>query len=193
MQGRSNHSALRSGAIVQVSDHPLPNFNDQWLLTDVRHQGQQPSILERVTTDRVRRYSNQFSAIPWSTVFRPALTQARPVIPGFQTARVLGPIGEPATPDDQGRIQVRLWPTPDTDANEASGFWLPMVQATPDSRIDPSRLPVAGTDVLISFLDSDPDRPVLYAAANTPPAPRPSQPPKGDDRLLLDWLVNRKP
>jgi type VI secretion system secreted protein VgrG len=190
MQGQSNQSALRSGRIVQVSEHPLPNFNDQWLLTEIRHQGRQPSILERNATDKVRRYSNQFTAIPWSTVFRPALTQARPNIPGFQTARVLGPRGLSAELDDQGRIKVRLWPTPQPEEDESSGFWLPVIVVAPDGRIDPSRLPVAGTDVLISFLDGDPDRPVLYATANSPPRRVPH--PKGDDRLLLDWLVNRK-
>ncbi|QVW26915.1 type VI secretion system tip protein VgrG [Pseudomonas hormoni] len=192
MQGQSNQSALRSGRIVQVSEHPLPNFNDQWLVIEIRHQGRQPSILERNATDGVRRYSNQFTAIPWSTVFRPSLTQARPNIPGFQTARVLGPVGQPAELDDQGRIKVRLWPTPQTEEDESSGFWLPVVVVAPDGRIDPSRLPVAGTDVLISFLDSDPDRPVLYATASSPPAPGPVPQPKGDDRLLFDWLVNRK-
>lgn len=192
MQGQSNQSALRSGRIVQVSEHPLPNFNDQWLLTELRHQGQQPSILERNPTRTTRRYSNQFTALPWSTVFRPALTHARPGIPGFQTARVLGPAGKPARLDDQGRIQVRLWPGPESEDDQSTGFWLPVVLATPEGRIDPSRLPLAGTNVLISFLDSDPDRPVLYAAATSPPAPRPAPRPKGDDRLLFDWLLNRK-
>ena len=67
-----------------------------------------------------------------------------------------------------------------------------MVVATPHSRVDPQSLPLAGSDVLVSFLDSDPDRPVLYAAASNPPRPRPGRQPKGDDRLLFDWLLNRK-
>ncbi|MBF4213544.1 type VI secretion system tip protein VgrG, partial [Pseudomonas donghuensis] len=76
--------------------------------------------------------SNQFTAIPWSTVFRPALKQARPSIPGYQTARVLGAVGQPAALDDQGRIQVRLWPTPGFEADESAGLWLPVALATPD-------------------------------------------------------------
>ena len=192
LQGRSNQSALRSGAILQVSEHPLPHFNDQWLLIEIRHQGQQPSILERRATDRARHYSNQFTALVWSTVFRPALTHARPAIPGFQAARVLGPVGEPAPLDDQGRVKVRLWPTTQSADDEADGFWIPMVVATPHSQVDPQSLPLAGSDVLVSFLDSDPDRPVLYAAASNPPRPRPGRQPKGDDRLLFDWLLNRK-
>ncbi|MGL6243678.1 type VI secretion system Vgr family protein [Pseudomonas sp.] len=192
VQGQSNNRDLRSGCIVQVSEHPIPNFNDQWLLTEIRHQGQQPSILAEDTFDMPRRYSNQFSAIPWSTVFRPALTQARPSIPGYQAARVLGPVGLPAVLDAQGRIEVRLWPTAQTNDGQSSGLWLPLALASPDGRVDPSWLPLAGTDVLISFLDSDPDRPVLCVASSNPPAPRLGRPPRGDGRLLLDWLVNRQ-
>ncbi|MOA47259.1 hypothetical protein D3C78_1698800 [compost metagenome] len=52
---------------------------------------------------------------------------------------------------------------------------------------------MAGSDVLVSFLDSDPDRPVLCAVMATlePPRPAPNPRPVGDSRLLLDWLVNR--
>ena len=191
IHGQSNQSELCSGRILQVAQHPLSSFNDQWLLTDIRHQGQQPSILAEDQSGITRRYSNQFTAIPWSTVFRPALKQARPSIPGYQTARVLGPVGQPAALDDQGRIQVRLWPTPACEADESAGLWLPVALATPDGRIDPARLPMAGTDVLISFLDSDPDRPVLCAGMGHPQPSRPAPGPRRDGRLLLDWLVNR--
>ena len=122
-------------------------------------------------------------------MFRPALTHARPAIPGFQPARVLGAAGEPAQLDDHGRVKVRLWPTAQTDADQDSGLWLPMVVTTPDGRVDPSRVPLAGSEVLVSFLDSDPDRPVLYATASQPPTPRPAPQTRCDDRLLLDWLI----
>jgi type VI secretion system secreted protein VgrG len=191
IHGQSNQSELCSGRILQVAQHPLSSFNDQWLLTDIRHQGQQPSILAEDQPGTTRRYSNQFTAIPWSTVFRPALKQARPSIPGYQTAQVLGLVGQPAALDDQGRIQVRLWPTPACEADESAGLWLPVALATPDGRIDPARLPMAGTDVLISFLDSDPDRPVLCAGMGHPQPSRPVPEPRRDGRLLLDWLVNR--
>ncbi|EJM64165.1 type VI secretion system Vgr family protein [Pseudomonas sp. GM50] len=191
IHGQSNQSELCSGRILQVAQHPLSSFNDQWLLTDIRHQGQQPSILAEDQPGIARRYSNQFTAIPWSTVFRPAFKHARPSIPGYQTARVLGPVGQPATLDEQGRIQVRLWPAPAFEADESAGFWLPVALATLDGRIDSSKLPMAGTEVLISFLDSDPDRPVLCAGMGHPQPSRPAPEPRRDGRLLLDWLVNR--
>ncbi|MGG7650436.1 type VI secretion system Vgr family protein [Pseudomonas sp. ES4] len=191
IHGQSNQCALRSARIVQVSEHPLANFNDQWLLTETRHQGQQPSILATDKPVTVVHYRNQFTAIPWSTVFRPALKQTRPSIPGYQPARVLGPAGQPPALDDRGRIQVRLWPTAQADPLESVGIWLPVAFATPDGRIDASSLPKAGSDVLISFLDSDPDRPVLCIGMGHHPRTRPDPEPRRDSDLLLDWLVNR--
>lgn len=191
IHGQSNQSALRSARIVQVSEHPLANFNDQWLLTETRHQGQQPSILATDKPVTVGHYRNQFTAIPWSTVFRPALKQTRPSIPGYQPARVLGPAGQPPALDDRGRIQVRLWPTAQADPLESVGIWLPVAFATPDGRIDATSLPKAGSDVLISFLDSDPDRPVLCIGMGHHPRTRPDPEPRRDSDLLLDWLVNR--
>ncbi|UVK97204.1 type VI secretion system Vgr family protein [Pseudomonas sp. B21-048] len=191
IHGQSNQSELGSGRILQVAEHPLSSFNDQWLLTDIQHQGQQPSILANDTLEVAQRYSNQFTAIPWSTVFRPALKQTRPNIPGYQTGRVLGPTGQPAALDDQGRIQVRLWSTPTFEADESVGLWLPIAVTTPDGRVVPSRLPLSGTEVLISFLDCDPDRPVLCAGMSHLQPSRPAPEPHRDGHLLLDWLINR--
>jgi len=64
---------------------------------------------------------------------------------------------------------------------------------TPHGWIDPGRLPKAGSEVFISFLDSDPDRPVLCVGLGQVHAPEPARrrEPRNDARLLLDWLVNR--
>ena len=193
IHGQSNQSAIHSARIVQVAGHPLSSFNDQWLLTETRHQGQQPSILAGDKADIALVYRNRFTAILWSTVFRPALKHPRPSIPGYQPARVLGAAGEPATLDDHGRIQVRLWPTAESDPDPSIGIWLPVALATSDRHIDPCTLPRAGSDVLISFLDSDPDRPVLCTGLGRTHNPRSvtTPEPRSDTGLLLDWLINR--
>lgn len=191
IHGQSNHDELRSGHIVQVAEHPLSRFNDQWLVIDVQHQGQQGSILTPATPDLPSRYRNRFSAIPWSTVFRPMCQQARPNIPGYQPARVSGPLGQPAKVDEQGRLQVSLWPASDADSEAGDGLWLPLVLAVSDNRMERGELPLAGTDGLVSFLDGDPDRPVFCANLGMRPTHRPVRPcaPRGDTRLLLDWLI----
>ncbi|MCW8277815.1 type VI secretion system tip protein VgrG [Pseudomonas sp. PCH199] len=191
IHGQSNHDQLRSANIVQVAEHPRPGFNDQWLVTEVRHQGRQGSILASDTSDLLPRYRNQFTAIPWSTVFRPRFKQTRPSIPGYQLARVCGQVGQPTTLDERGLIQVSLWPAPDADPEDFEGLWIPIALAASDNRIDLSQLPLAGSDGLVSFLDGDADRPVFCASQGEPhtPAPVRCREPRSDTRLLLDWLT----
>jgi type VI secretion system secreted protein VgrG len=187
VHGQSNHDGLRSAHIVQVAEHPLAGFNDQWLVTEVRHQGQQ-----QATPTIASGYHNRFTAIPWSTVFRPQLKQPRPSLPGYQPARVCGEVGQHAALDDQGRIQIRLWPAPDEDQEPPSGLWVPISLAVSDTRVDPSTLPLAGSDGWVSFLDGDPERPVFCASLGQRSTPRSSRSsePHSDTRLLLDWLTS---
>lgn len=177
IEGQGTHPELRSGKILQSSEHPLSVFNDQWLVTEVQHLGQHPpNTTARADnpvpfdTPSVHRkgYGNRFKAIPWSVVFRPALNHPKPAIAGYQTAAVLGPEGQPAFIDEQGRIKVSLWPSLALDAPALQGFWLP--------HGDRARRPLCGSEVLIGFVDSDPDRPVLLTGpepATGSPAPSP--------------------
>ncbi|WJK07962.1 type VI secretion system Vgr family protein [Pseudomonas fluorescens] len=187
IQGRSDCPRLLSGRLLQVMEHPVNAFNEQWLITDLRHQGQQPSILDPVPT--VRRYHNDFTALPWSTPFRPPPKKPRPGIPGYQSAQVLGVPGQPAQVDGQGRIAVRLWPD-QPDARASEGLWLPVVMPHAGSGLPRESLPCAGSEVWVSFLDSDPDRPILCLDACRPRTSQPTET-EPDDDFLLDWLLNR--
>ncbi|WP_426235271.1 type VI secretion system Vgr family protein [Pseudomonas sp. TWP3-2] len=182
IHGRSDCPRLRSGQLLQVADHPLSGFNEQWLITELRHQGQQPSILEPMPA--TRGYHNEFTAQPWSTDFRPPLRHARPSIPGYQLARVRGTPGQPPQPDDQGRIAVQLWPA----LGETENLWLPIATS---GRLAADALPRAGSEVWVSFLDSDPDRPILCLDACGSRPLRQTMPEPDTDDPLLNWLLNR--
>lgn len=183
IRGTCDCSALRSGHLLQISEHPINTFNEQWLITELHHQGQHPSILDP-TTD-VHHYRNDFTALPWSNDFRPPLAQPRPNIGGYHLAQVLGSPGQPAQLDDRGRIGVNLWPAQTT---ESACLWLP-IALTGAGRLATHQLPRAGSEVWVSFLDSDPDRPIL-CLANPRPAPPSETPPPRDSSLLLDWLLH---
>ncbi|MDO7899468.1 type VI secretion system Vgr family protein [Pseudomonas citrulli] len=187
IHGQSAHPGLRCGHLVQIDEHPVSTFNDQWLIVDVQHRGRQFSILEPnlPATPSATDYRNRFTAIPWSTVFRPALRHPKPRIPGYHLAHVPGHAGQPARADEQGQVSVSLW-TPDQAAI-----------ALPVSRLSLQVPPVlvAGSQVLVSFLDGDPDRPVLCPGAfdaGPGPATAPPRSPQGacGSGLLLDWLLN---
>jgi type VI secretion system secreted protein VgrG len=188
IQGRSDGKGLLSGHLLQVTDHPISYFNEQWLITEMRHQGQHPSILDPVPT--VHRYYNDFTAQPWSTDFRPPLKQPRPRIGGYHLAQVLGCPGQPSSLDEQGRIAVRLWPGQQPPTVETEAIWLPVAMARASGRIAPDELPCAGSEVWVSFLDSDPDRPILCLGTPQQRQPRDTSH-APDNGLLLDWLVNR--
>lgn len=186
IQGRSTQPALHSATIVQIDGHPVSIFNDQWLITEIRHRGRQPSILETPpsTHPASRYYRNRFQAIPWSTVFRPALKHPKPRIAGSHLAYV-------HTEHKHGQVNVSLW------SPEGEIIALPLSRLT----LHDSRAPLAGSQVLVTFLDGDPDRPVLCPGPFNLPGPddsgdggrtaAPSTPPgHGTGLLLLDWLLN---
>jgi type VI secretion system secreted protein VgrG len=187
INGRSDRVGLLSGHLLQVSAHPISHFNEQWRLTTLRHHGQHPSILDPTPT--LHRYHNDFTAQPWSSDFRPALKQARPSIAGYHLAQVFGPAGQPAQLDEQGRVAVRLWPSEHLQTLEDDAIWLPIAMTRTNGRIAVEELPCAGSEVWVSFLDSDPDRPILCLGNSRKPTPRES-PPARDSSLLLDWLLN---
>jgi type VI secretion system secreted protein VgrG len=193
--GHSDQPRLHSGQILQVLSHPLSQFNDQWLLTEVQHQWQQTltpcplqqqwwEVAEQLGEEQFANtktallregYSNQFKAIPWAVAFRPSLKHPKPSVPGYQIAYAAGPNGQPATQDEQGRIKARLaWDRQDAH-DEHRGTWLPIARHEINGRLDRNTLPLAGSELLVSFIDSDPDRPVVWSAAgklaNLPPSP----------------------
>jgi type VI secretion system secreted protein VgrG len=186
VHGRSDSRQLRSGHLLQVTRHPVSGFNEQWLITELRHHGQQPSILDPAPVEY--RYHNDFSALPWSTDFRPPLKQARPRIPGYHLARVLGPTGLPTVLDEQGRINVSVWPT--SAVGDDQGIWLPIALTHAHGRLAAHDLPRTGSEVWVSFLDSDPDRPILCLGTQRDSA-QVEVPSARDSSLLLDWLINR--
>ncbi|SFX08307.1 MULTISPECIES: type VI secretion system Vgr family protein [unclassified Pseudomonas] len=186
IHGHSAQPALRSGHVVQIDGHPVSTFNDQWLITEIEHRGRQSSILEAnpSAAPSVRDYRNRFSAIPWSTVYRPALDHPRPCIPGYHIAYVLGPSGQPAPFDEHGQVRVSLWNP------QQEGIALPVSRQI----LNGHSVLIAGSEVLVSFLDGDPDRPVLCPGAmdNGGRVVAPSLPSSDnrDSRLLFDWLLN---
>jgi type VI secretion system secreted protein VgrG len=185
INGRSDRIGLLSGQLLQVSAHPISHFNEQWRLTSIRHHGQHPSILD--PTPPLHRYENDFTAQPWSSDFRPALNQPRPGIAGYHLALVLGPAGQPAQLDEEGRVAVRLWPSEHLQTLDDEAIWLPIAMTRANGRVAREELPCAGSEVWVSFLDSDPDRPILCLGNSRKPTPR--EPPARDS-LLLDWLLD---
>jgi len=177
--GKSDQPALRCGHFLEIRDHPDPSCNDLWLITSVRHEGYQPQVLEEATptTDLFQGYRNRFTATPWQAVHRPPLRHIKPTINGSQTATVTGPAGEDVHCDVYGRVKVRFhWDRLD-NTDDKSSCWVRVASGWAGDGFGATMIPRVGMEVLVTFLDGDPDRPLINGclpnALNPPAYPLP--------------------
>ncbi|MGF6095053.1 type VI secretion system tip protein VgrG [Pseudomonas sp. 18175] len=161
--GKSDQPALRSGHFLALRDHPDPSCNDLWLITSVRHEGYQPQVLEEATpmADTFQGYRNRFTATPWQVVHRPPLKHPKPTLLGCQTATVTGPAGEEVHCDEYGRVKVRFhWDRLDK-SDENSSCWVRVASGWAGDGYGATMIPRVGMEVLVTFLEGDPDQPLI--------------------------------
>jgi type VI secretion system secreted protein VgrG len=180
--GKSNRPDFTAGAKTELTEHDNQSLNREWLFTQVTHKGEQPQALEEEGGSGPTTYHNDFNAIPANRTWRPnPQTLNRPIMDGPQIAIVTGPDGEEIHCDQYGRVRVRfpwdrrLWPTKVESGknDEHSSAWLRVSQGWAGGQYGFMALPRIGHEVIVSFLDGDPDQPIItgrtYHATNTPP------------------------
>lgn len=183
--GESDQPGLRSGYFLPLSGHLRDDWNDLWLLTSIEHQGKQPQVLEEaVTSDTsagdgfTQGYRNRFVATPWQAIWRPALEHPKPRIAGSQSAVVTGPEGEEIHCDPHGRVKVQFHWDREGQADDTTSCWLRVASGWAGDRYGALTIPRVGMEVLVSFLEGDPDQPLitgcLYHAEHVPPVGLPA-------------------
>ena len=170
--GDSNRPDFSAGAKVTLTDHDSDTLNRDWLLTSVTHTGSQPQALEEEGGSEPTSYHNRFTAIPADRTWRPQ-TPHRPLMDGPQMAIVTGPEGEEIHCDEHGRVKVRFPWDRYSKNDEHSSAWLRVSQGWAGGQYGFMALPRIGHEVIVSFLDGDPDQPIItgrtHHATNTPP------------------------
>jgi type VI secretion system secreted protein VgrG len=170
--GESNRPDFTPGAKVALTDHDSDPLNRDWLLTAITHTGTQPQALEEEGGREPTRYHNSFSAIPADKTWRPRCNH-KPVMDGPQMAIVTGPEGEEIHCDEYGRVKVRFPWDRYSKNDEHSSAWLRVSQGWAGGQYGFTALPRIGHEVIVSFLDGDPDQPIItgrtHHATNTPP------------------------
>ncbi|MGF0241085.1 type VI secretion system tip protein TssI/VgrG [Rhodococcus sp. IEGM1300] len=174
--GASDQPTLVCGHFLPLSDHPRNEWNDLWLLTEVHHQGAQPHVLEEgagPADGAWQGYRNTFSATPWDAIHRPPLKHEKPKILGSQTAVVTGPKGEEIHCDAYGRVKVQFFWDREGRHDDNSSQWVRVAANAAGKNHGAVTIPRVGMEVLITFLEGDPDQPVISGCVpnSTHPVP----------------------
>jgi type VI secretion system secreted protein VgrG len=147
--GTSTVRGFAAGTQFTLTGHPQASCNLAWALLSVTH------LAERNV------YSNSFTAFPASVAYRPPRRAPKPRIAGTQTAIVVGKSGEEIWTDQYGRIKVQFhWDLVGTK-DENSSCWIRVAQSWAGKSWGAFVLPRIGQEVVVSFLDGDPDRPLV--------------------------------
>lgn len=168
--GEGNAPYLRAGHRCALTGHfrANPAFNQDYLLLRVRHEGAQPGyklagMAEALSLrETMPVYRNEFEALPAETVFRPARRTRRPRIHGALNA-VIDLDGV----DDQGRYKVRL-PFAVAGGEGKASRWCRFAKPYTGPTFGMHYPLHAGTEVLLAFVDGDPDRPIIIHAMENP-------------------------
>ena len=162
---------LTPGHTFTLVGHANPEFNVEFMVSSVVHQGRQPQVLKELEgSDEGSTYGNVFTCIPAKTPFRPD-PLPKPSVRGVQSAVVTGPPDEEIYVDEWGRIKVRFhWDLQGQE--ERTSCWVRVSQIWAGA-CETLFIPRVGQEVLVDFLDGDPDRPVvigtLFNGRNIPP------------------------
>lgn len=172
----SNVHTLEVGKKFMLkSDEARADHNQFFMVMEIRHSAYDPSYLE-IESDEPA-YSNQFVCIPAATTFRPASVTPRPRIDGVQTAVVVGKAGDEIYTDKYGRIKIQFHWDRYGAKDENSSCWVRVSTPWAGNKWGTVTIPRVGQEVVVTFVNGDPDQPLVigsvYNSAQMPPYPLP--------------------
>jgi type VI secretion system secreted protein VgrG len=180
-EGESTCVRLVPGFKFSLTDHERGEYNRDYFLTKLVTHGEQPQSLQEASGSGSGgfSYSSRFTAIPASVPFRPARVTPKPVVEGIQTAKVTGPDGEEIYTDKYGRVKVKFHWDRGKDHDEKSSCWIRVSSTFAGGQYGSIFTPRIGQEVVVDFLEGDPDRPLItgsvYNADQMPPYDLPGE------------------
>jgi type VI secretion system secreted protein VgrG len=162
------------GYKFSLQDHYRSDLNKSYVLTTVSHNARHGLDYRSGSSDEDRtEYSNVFRCVPDTTQIRAARTTRVPIVTGCQTAVVVGPPGEEIYTDKYGRVKVQFHWDREGKFNENSSCWIRVSHPWAGKGWGGIQIPRIGQEVVVDFLEGDPDRPLItgrvYNAGSMPP------------------------
>ncbi|UJQ38544.1 type VI secretion system tip protein VgrG [Aeromonas caviae] len=176
-QAKSNCAALLPGQSFSLTEHPNGSLNTDWQVVRIQHTGLQPQALEEEGGSGPTIYHNEFGVVKASTTWRARIGSPeaphKPMVDGPQIAMVVGPDGEEIYCDEHGRVKLQFPWDRYGSSNDQSSCWVRVSQGWAGGQYGMMGIPRIGHEVIVSFLEGDPDQPIVtgrtYHATNRPP------------------------
>lgn len=172
--GRSTCRSFAPGFGFKLTKHASckDEENKQYLLTSVNHHATQPGG-PHTDQGTESMYLNDFECIPRTVQYRPGRETPEPFLASVQTAKVVGPPGEEIHVDNYGRVKVRFQWDREPDNGEHHSCWIRVSQLHAGPGFGGISIPRVGEEVIVSFIEGDPDRPIItgrvYHQESMPP------------------------
>lgn len=175
--GFGTNRFFAAGSKFDLVEHPRRDLNKKYSLLRVSHSAGPNGY--RSASDTGGHYSNHFEAIPASLPYRTPRTHAKPFVRGVQTAVVVGTRGEEFLVDKYGRVKVQFYWDRDGKLDGENSCWIRVSQNGAGKGWGAMHLPRIGQEVIVDFLEGDPDRPIItgrvYNGEQMPPYSLPAE------------------
>jgi type VI secretion system secreted protein VgrG len=176
----SNVLDLAPGVVFEIDNHPHPELEKQLLVVDVTHEGTAEG-----------EWGVYGHAVFTDAPYRPPLVTPKPDVRGVQVARVVGPVEEEIHTDEFGRIRVQFpWDREGVFSDDSS-CWIRVGEGWGGEAYGWIDVPRVGHEVLVSYLEGDPDRPIITGRAYNIVNPVPYKLP--DHKTVSAWKSRSYP
>jgi type VI secretion system secreted protein VgrG len=173
--GESTAPNLRPGYVFELAGHYRDSYNQRYLIIDIKHKGRQTLLQSGSGSgsaeagDEGPGYINQFSAIPADIQFRPERNTLRPRFNGTMNGTIdAAGDGQYAEVDEEGRYKVILPFDQSGNSEGKASRWCRMAQPYAGANYGMHFPLHKGTEVLLTFIDGDPDRPIIQGSVPNP-------------------------
>ena len=170
--GQTDAMGLFPGGLFTLKKHPRADQNREYLIVSTHHHLSLGGY-EAATDGDELEYNCDFEAMPSAVPFRTERLTPKPVMQGPQTAIVVGKSGEEIDTDEYGRVKVQFKWDRDGKKDDKSSCWVRVAQVWAGGQWGGMAIPRIGQEVVVDFIEGDPDRPIVtgrvYNADNMPP------------------------
>lgn len=161
VQGQANARGLAVGSLFELVDYPRQDQNREYLVVSATHEMESDAYISGSGGQGEDVYSCRFTALHSKQPYRPPRVTPKPLVQGPQTAIVVGPSGEEIYTDKYGRVKVQFHWDRYGKKDENSSCWVRVANVWAGAKWGGIHIPRIGQEVIVEFLEGDPDRPII--------------------------------